>query len=73
MRSRDGAQLKYTSNDAKKIYTKWTLHQNLPAEAYIYLEDLIKADVLDAFDQINKYYLIIHKKRLRLIFFAGES
>lgn len=53
MRSRDGANLKFTTNDAKGIFQEWSEDFSLPPEAYIYLENPTIAEIKEAFNKIN--------------------
>jgi hypothetical protein len=74
IRSRNGANLKYTSNDAKAIYSTWSKHHNLPDEAYIYLEDPTKLAVEEAIHQINEVLSKYPQEKTGIdIFFAGHG
>lgn len=74
IRSRDGADLKYTSNDAKGIHSSWIKHQNLPPEAFIYLENPTKSVVEEALYQINSVLSNYPQEKTGIdLFFAGHG
>ena len=74
IRSRDGADLKYTSNDAKGIYQRWAEHNNLEQEAYVYLENPTKSDVEEAINQINEILSNYPQEKTGIdLFFAGHG
>lgn len=74
IRSRDGANLKYTSNDAKGIFQKWGKYCNLSQKAYIYLENPTKPEVVKAFDQINQVLSNYPQEQTGIdLFFAGHG
>jgi hypothetical protein len=74
MRSRDGADLRYTSNDAKGMYSNWLENQNLPSEAFIYLENPTKSVVEEAVNQINGVLSNYPQEKSGIdLFFAGHG
>lgn len=74
IRSRDGANLKFTANDAKGIYKDWSRGNSLPPEAHIYLENPTKSEVEKAFDKINLILSKYPQKKTGIdIFFAGHG
>lgn len=74
IRSRDGANLKYTSNDAKGIVQRWGGFPNLPKEAYVYLEEPTKWDVENALHEINQVLSNYPQEQTGVdLFFAGHG
>jgi hypothetical protein len=53
MRSRDGANLKFTTNDAKGVYEKWSEDESVPPEAHVYLENPTIFELKQAIHKIN--------------------
>jgi hypothetical protein len=81
IRSRSGASLKFTANDAKEVYTNWLKHElefyehkSVPVEGHIYLEDPTKSEVLNAFNTINQILSKYPQDETGIdIFFAGHG
>ncbi len=74
IRSRDGADLRYTANDAKGMSTDWRKHQKLPDEAFIYLENPTKSNVEDAIKQINGVLSNYPQEKTGIdLFYAGHG
>jgi hypothetical protein len=81
IRSRNGANLKFTANDAKGVYTNWSKHElevvkheAVPVEGHIYLEDPTKSEVLNAFSTINRILSKYPQPATSIdIFFAGHG
>lgn len=74
IRSRDGASLKFTKNDAKGIYQKWSRDNPFPPEAHIYLENPTKSEVEKALERINFILSKYPQKQTGIdVFFAGHG
>jgi hypothetical protein len=74
MRSRDGADLRYTTNDAIGMCANWREHQTLPDEAFIYLENPTKSNVEDSIKQINGVLSNYPQEKTGIdLFFAGHG
>lgn len=81
IRSRSGASLKFTTNDAKGVYTQWLKHERevvehetVPDEGHIYLENPTKSEVLNAFSTINQILSKYPQGATGIdVFFAGHG
>lgn len=75
IRSRDGANLKFTANDAKGVFQKWIkTNRHLPTEAHVYLENPTKSEVKNAFSEINGLLSQYPQEKTGIdIYFAGHG
>ncbi len=74
IRSRDGAKLKYVTNDARGVYYWWSKDSSVPMQAHIYLENPTKSDVKNAIDKINLELSSFDQGNTGIdIYFAGHG